>query len=285
MPYDPNKRTYQFIDEELTPRSNRPGTTRTAQVLPQKNYDPVELARQARHQARIEAKQRNRPAAPTHTAIPSDYDEDDFADIDGNGDIWPPPMPTSTRRYDVDNNGIPLRQRRVDHYHETPLLSRRQPAVEREAPEPRHSKRAQVHWLVFAGVALLLMIAGWMAFSSLGAWWQVHQDDTTFGNPRTFQTDAVVGHNDSSTSPSHFIAENLKGQILVVEFPGGDVSKSRSYYITTVPGNDANPPVKVFFQDINHDGKLDMVIQIGDPGSTVTVFLFNNGVQFVSKLS
>jgi hypothetical protein len=281
MPYEPTRGTYRFIDEELEVRSRRPGSARTVGVLPRKDYNPAELARLARHQAREKARQKSRVPANTRAAIPGDY-EDDLADIDGNGDVWPPPMPNVTRRYDVDN-GVPLRQRRVDHYHETPLLSRRQSA-EREAPEPTPRRRVQVHWFVFVGVALLLMIAGWMAFSSLGAWWQTHQDDTTFGNPRTYQIDAAVGHIDSSTSPSHFIAENLKGQIIVVEFPGGDVSKSRSYYITTIPGNDANPPVKVVFQDINHDGRLDMVIQIGDPGSTVTVFLFNNGAQFVSKL-
>lgn len=285
MPYDPNRRTYQFIDEELAVRTRQQGRSRTAQVLPRKDYNPAELARLARHQAWEEARQRSRSAAHTNAGIPDDYEEDELADIDGNGDVWPPRMPTSTRRYDVDNNGIPLRRRRVEnHYHETPLVSRRQPAQEREEVPPRYRRHVQVHWLVFAGVGLLLMIAGWIAFSSLGAWWQTHQDDTTFGNPRTFQIDAVVGHGDSNSSPSHFIAENLKGQIIVVEFPGGDVSKSRSYYITTVPGNDANPPVKVVFQDINHDGKLDMVIQIGDPGTSVTVFLFNNGAQFVSKL-
>jgi len=283
MPYEPTRGTYRFIDEELEVRTRRPGSARTAGVLPRKDYNPAELARNARHQAREEARQKSRPPANTRAAIPDDY-EDDFADLDGNGDVWPPPMPNVTRRYDVDN-GVPLRRSRVEnHYHETPLLSRRQGAVEREAPEPTPRRRVQIHWLVFVGVGLLLMIAGWMAFSSLGAWWQTHQDDTTFGNPRTFQTDAVVGHSDSSTSPSHFIAENLKGQIIVVEFPGGDVSKARSYNITTIPGNDANPPVKVVFQDINHDGKLDMVIQIGDSPNVVTIFSFNNGAQFVSKL-
>ncbi len=284
MPYEPTRGTYRFIDEELEVRTRRPGGSRTAGVLPRKEYNPAELARLGRHQAREKARQKSRVPANTRAAIPGDYDdEDDFADIDGNGDVWPPPMPTSTRRYDVDK-GAPLRQRRIDYYHETPLVSRRRPAQEREAPEPRRSRRVQVHWLVFVGVGLLLMIAGWMAFSSLGVWWQTHQDDTAFGNPRTFQIDAVVGHSDSSTSPSHFIAENLKGQIIVVEFPGGDVSKARSYNITTIPGNDANPPVRLSFQDINHDGKLDMVILIGDPGATVTIFSFNNGTQFVSKL-
>src|SRR5712692_1329272 len=101
MPYEPTRRGYAYIDGELPNRSKRPGTTRTAQVLPRKNYDSAELARQARHQAREEARQRNRPAAHTNTDIPdnTDYEEYDPADLDGNGDVWPLPMPTSTRRY------------------------------------------------------------------------------------------------------------------------------------------------------------------------------------------
>ena len=141
-----------------------------------------------------------------------------------------------------------------------------------------------MHWLIYVGIALFIMIAGWIAFTAFGQWWQGKQDDWTYGNPRTYQTDAVVGHNDSTSSPSHFIAENLHGQILVLELPGGDPSKGRSYTITSIPGNTGNPPVTVKFQDINHDGKLDLLVQIGDPGSEVSVFLFNNGSQFVSKV-
>src|SRR5216684_3745286 len=113
MPYNSDRRTYQFIDEQLPVRTRQQGRSRTAQVLPRKDYNPAELARQARHQAREEARQRNHPAAPTQTAIPGDYEEDDYADLDGNGDDWPPPMPTITRRYDLNNNGVPLLQRRV----------------------------------------------------------------------------------------------------------------------------------------------------------------------------
>src|SRR2546425_1583080 len=42
-----------------------------------------------------------------------------------------------------------------------------------------------------------------------------------YGRPRTFQTDAVVGHNDSAASPSHFIAINLNRHVEVIECPGG----------------------------------------------------------------
>ena len=287
MPYEPSRGVYRYIDEQIAFRQpNQPGAPRAAQVLPRRNYDPVELARAVRHQARLEAKQKNRlpTSRATRAAPDEEYEEYDDADIDGNGDDWPPPLPTVTRTYQVDNNGVPRRQTRIDHYHQTPFISPRQPADQPRAAEPRYRRRVQVHWLVFVGVGLLLMIGGWIAFNDLGNWWQMHQDDVAYGNPRTFQIDAVVGHFDNSTSPSHFTAENLKGQIIVVEFPGGDISKARSYNITIIPGNVGNPPVRLAFQDINHDGKLDMVILIGDPGDTITIFLFNNGTQFVSKL-
>src|SRR5207302_4957551 len=83
------------------------------------------------------------------------------------------------------------------------------------------------HWLVFVGLALFIMIIGWLTFSALSSWWQVTQDDSHYGRPRTYQTDAVVGHNDSSTSPSHFIAMNLNRHVVVIEIPGGDSSKSK----------------------------------------------------------
>lgn len=129
------------------------------------------------------------------------------------------------------------------------------------------------------------MIGGFVALSALGSIWQGKLDDWTYGQTtRTYQTDAVVGHSDSPGNPTHIIALNLRGTIMVIELPGGDASKARSYTITTIPGNSGNPPVKVSFQDLNSDGKLDMLIQIGDPGSIVTIILFNNGQQFVSKL-
>jgi hypothetical protein len=144
-------------------------------------------------------------------------------------------------------------------------------------------RRLPAYWLILAGVTLLLMIAGWMSFTDLGVWWQNHTDDVTFGMPRTYQTDAVVGHADSNSSPSHFIAINLRGSIYVIEAPGGNFSKARGYFITTEVRGNPNPPVTIKFEDITHDGKLDMVVTIGDPPNALVVFLFNNGSQFIGK--
>ena len=130
----------------------------------------------------------------------------------------------------------------------------------------------------------MLLIFGWIGLNSASSWWQGVQNDWKYGQLRHFEINAVVGHNDSSTSPSHFTAENNNGDIYVIELPSGDASKSIIYQITTVPENAGNPPVTLSFQDLNHDGKPDMIVIIGEPGNAITIFLFNNGQKFVSKL-
>lgn len=131
------------------------------------------------------------------------------------------------------------------------------------------------HWLVFAGLGLFVMILGWLALSALGSWWQTTQNDWRFGRPRTFQVDQVVGHRDSPQNPSHFIAMNLNRHILVIEIPGGDVSKSVVYSGPTLlgPGQDLTP-VTLSFQDINRDGKPDMIVNV--QGSQF-IYLNTNG--------
>lgn len=122
-------------------------------------------------------------------------------------------------------------------------------------------RRYRPHWLVFVGLFMLIMILGWIAFSALANWWQVTQDDWHYGRPRTFQIDAVVGHNDSVTNPSHFIAINLNRRVEVIEFPGGDSSKAKIYLgpILTGDGQDL-APVTLSFKDVNGDGKPDMIV-------------------------
>ncbi|MEO8971872.1 MAG: hypothetical protein ABI406_09780 [Ktedonobacteraceae bacterium] len=139
----------------------------------------------------------------------------------------------------------------------------------------RNGQKHRFHWLVFVGGAMLVMVLGWVVLSMFASWWQVTQDDWHYGRPRTYQVDAVVGHNDSPTNPSHFIALNLNSHIEIIEFPGGDATKARVYIGPTLigPGQDL-APATLDFRDVNGDGKVDMIVNVG--GSHF-VFINDNG--------
>ncbi|MBX5456036.1 MAG: VCBS repeat-containing protein [Thermogemmatispora sp.] len=132
----------------------------------------------------------------------------------------------------------------------------------RSAPSPQQAGR-RYHWLLWLGLFWLAMVIGWVVLTALTGWWQTTLDDWRYGRPRTFQIDAVVGHNDSPANPSHFIALNLNRHVEIIEFPGGDATKARIYVgpVLVGPGQDL-APVTLSFQDVNGDGKPDMVVTI-----------------------
>ncbi len=149
-------------------------------------------------------------------------------------------------------------------------------------PYERATDRKNVHWLLPLGVGVIATIVLWMFGISALAWANQRYNDLHYGNPRTYQTDAYVGHHESPGHPSHFIAVNLNRQVIVVEFMGGDPSKSVSYvapvYIDGDGGNLA--PVTVEFRDVNGDQKPDMIIHIHLPTQDQPVVFLNDGGRF-----
>jgi len=238
--------------------------------------------------------------------------EDDMLNEEEYDDVWPSRMPNSSRRYqstpdvrietgrrqgDAQLNTdqryyasgnsrqsravIPSRRTATQTGLPVVPSSRQRSVYTDDLPPLNHTRRVSsmqgfnFHWLVFVGIAMFIMIIGWVAFNALGSWWQTTQDDWHYGRPRTFQTDAVVGHNDSSSNPSHFIAVNLNRHVLIVELPGGDATKARIYSgpILIGPGQDL-APVTLSFQDVNGDGSLDMIVNVQDAHF---VYINNNG--------
>lgn len=180
-------------------------------------------------------------------------------DVEEDASYYPQRMPTSTRRYTTTQGHQVIEQgnKRIVIHKEPP-------------PKPKH----KFHWMTFVGLAFLVMIVGWVAFTLLTNWWQAKQLDWKYGNPRTFQVDQFVGHADSSAHPNHFIAVNDNGMIEVVEL-NVNARNDHIYVITTTSG--ASIPVSVSFADVNHDGKVDMLVTIGN---SYTVILLNNGTEF-----
>lgn len=144
-----------------------------------------------------------------------------------------------------------------------------------DTEEHRIYGRQRLHWLVYVGLSLLVMMVGWVVLSMVTNWWQVTQDDWHYGRPRTAQYDVVVGHNDSAENPSHFVALNLRRHIEIIECPGGDCSKAKIYVGPALIGQGQDlAPVTLSFKDVNGDGKVDMIVNVQD---SRIVFINKNG--------
>jgi hypothetical protein len=144
---------------------------------------------------------------------------------------------------------------------------------------PGKHRRRNIHWLFYVGLCLLAILSLWALGAAALGWGTNVYNNFVYGFPRTYQTDAVVGHSDNARNPSHFIAVNLHGQIIIIEFAGGDPSKSTSYIGPELIGpQDDLLPVTLTFGDYYRNGKIDMVVHVSDKS-----FIFcNSGVKFTA---
>jgi hypothetical protein len=216
------------------------------------------------------------------------YRADDEAETEMDYDErWPPRLPSSSRRYDLTTTQSRTRLvAHPDRVQRAPIPARRSAQRMTEEPAtapPRWSSGVfRSHPLLLVGFGMLVMLLAWTGLQALGAWWSLHQDDVTYGRPRTAQYDVVVGQNDSASSPTHFLALNLNATVVVIELPGGDSSKARIYRGPQLFGPDANLyPVTLSFPDPTGDGKPIMEVHV--QGETF-VYLNQNG-QFVPQVS
>ena len=192
----------------------------------------------------------SRAQQPVHT--------DDVEDVPDS--YYQTRLPTSSRRY-VDTRGNQIIEQ-----------GNRKVIIHRERVSSR-----RFHWMLFMGMVMFVMVLGWLIFTAAGYWWQGQQENWKYGVPRTYQVDQFVGHGDTPDHPDHFIAVNVGGVIQVVELNPLQPKYDHVYPITTV--NDSTTPVTLGFEDTNHDGKVDMLVTIGDSNS-YTVILLNNGTEF-----
>jgi hypothetical protein len=229
----------------------------------------------------------NRHKAGHYSGIhPEDqpYSSQEFAsDETEYDDMVPVRAATSVRRYTDNRPTQPsVRPRKIVVHNEPPperYTTRTPKSVEPEERQAPRKRRWRIHWLVFVGAALLLMVLGGIGLNAASSWWTIQLDDWHYGRPRTYQTDAVVGHHDSQISPTHFIAMNLHGHVEIIEIQGGDPAHTIIYVGPDLlgPGSDL-APVTLNFVDVKRDGKPEMQVLV--LGETIT--FLNDGTKFVA---
>lgn len=125
----------------------------------------------------------------------------------------------------------------------------------------RQNSVGHVHPLLYLGLGMLAMLILWIGLTTLFAWVNTFMDDLHYGRPRTFQTDAWVGHNEQTGTPSHFIAMNLNRHIEIIEISGSDAAHTHIYVGPQLYGaGDELVPVALAFVDLNGDHKPDMIV-------------------------
>lgn len=124
-------------------------------------------------------------------------------------------------------------------------------------------RQALASWWMSAIAYLLLLVLGYVVLTPIFAWGQQRLDDLRYGFPRAVQLDGFVGHNEALGEPTHFIALNLRGQISILELPGGDAAEIRTLPGPYLFGADSQFIVPhLALGDVNGDTQPDLLLQL-----------------------
>jgi hypothetical protein len=112
---------------------------------------------------------------------------------------------------------------------------------------------------------MLALLAIYVLLTSVVGWGRVLVDDMRYGRPRTFHLTANVGRAEEANAPTHLIAMNLDRQVVILEIPGGDSTKTRALpgpYLFGA-GEDLTV-VTMRLADVNGDSADDLVVRVKD---------------------
>ncbi len=219
--------------------------------------------------------------------------------VDDDGDNYedePHRTPSSAIRLNTSSRNLPnpnppttpVQRRQTASREFSPNRSARNTTTSYTGGSAKAKRRnSSVHWLLPVGIGMVAMLVLWVFGSLAIAWGQQRYQDITYGRPRTYQTDAVVGHNDSLQHPSHFIAINYNRQAIVTEWQGGDPAKSVVYVVPyyIVGDNSELTPVTVELRDVTGDKKPDLIIHIHLSTQDQTFVFVNDGKKFRPPLA
>ncbi|MBA2288561.1 MAG: hypothetical protein H0W02_24050 [Ktedonobacteraceae bacterium] len=133
--------------------------------------------------------------------------------------------------------------------------------------------RRRVLVCLFVGMAIMFLLYQIGALIVL-PFWTATTDQWNYGQERITHYDQDVGHG----GISHFIAEDLRGTIIVFELPSDHPGQGHVYALGKVTDDQQPHVVTLHFEDVNRDGTLDILAQVDQLPIPFT--LFNTGHSF-----
>jgi len=172
----------------------------------------------------------------------------------------------------------PRASRKIQTRSETSVvISPKSAAKKKQLPSPK--RHQTLHWAVPVVLTVMGMLVLTLVLQLAWNWGTSAYNDLRYGTPRTMQVDAFVGHETGKT-PSHFIAENMHGRVVIMEMPGGDVQHVRVIVGPQIIGPDADKvPVVLSFVYRNGKHIPDMLVQFG----SLEVWYANENGTFVPQ--
>jgi len=185
------------------------------------------------------------------------------------------PVPPRTKRQRV-SQALPDRQQHQDHSCQRVRRTEDQPAA--PAPAPKKPFLLQQHpwgsFLVGMILCLMLFLVGQQVVIPFVI---ATSDQWHYGDARLSQLDADVGHGGTS----HLIASYYHGHIVVIEVLVSHPQDNRVYLLSGFRDLPTPPVLTLSVQDVNGDGKPDLLIKI--EGTALQAVLFNAGKTFQAQ--
>jgi hypothetical protein len=131
------------------------------------------------------------------------------------------------------------------------------------------SSRDRLRWLPYAITGIMAFTALHLVANTMVAWAEprissISQLEHYMETP-TYHLRADVGHGASPGMLSHLTAMNMDGQIIVVDFPGGDAERMRVLQGPYLFGSEgSSTPVSLRLEDMNGDTHSDLIVQVNN---------------------